>query len=177
MNTFFSSSVSGRYGGLVAMLAALLSLAACGGGGGGVQSPPAPPPPTNNAPSRIAISDVSLNNGGDPTLAHVFAGTNGTVQPASVSSPIGRIRFSFDVEVPAQSRAILMHFASQNANRTVAQTSADDLFNLRGEALRGMTVEEFQDVVNFDLTAATPLAVQKTRYVDCMAAPSGGDGC
>jgi len=123
---------------------------------------------------RFIVSDDASNGGGDPTLAHVFAGPNGTVSPASVTAPIGRINFSFDVEVPAQGRAILMHFASQNADRTVAQTSADDLFNLRGEALRGMTVEEFQDVVNFDLTAATPLAVQKTRYTDCMHWPSDG---
>jgi len=123
---------------------------------------------------RFIVSDDASNGGGDPTLAHVFAGPNGTVSPASVTAPIGRINFSFDVEVPAQGRAILMHFASQNASRTAAQASADDLFNLRGEALRGMTVEEFQDVVNFDLTSATPPAVQKTRYTDCMAAPSGG---
>ena len=123
---------------------------------------------------RSIVSDDASNGGGDPTLAHVFAGPNGNVSPASVTAPLGRINFSFDVEVPAQGRAILMHFSSQNADRTVAQTSADDLFNLRGEALRGMTVEEFQDVVNFDLTAATPLTVQKTRYTDCMANPSGG---
>ncbi|MEO1246537.1 MAG: hypothetical protein AAFX56_12725 [Pseudomonadota bacterium] len=127
---------------------------------------------TVDSGDRFIVSDDASNGAGDPTLAHVFAGSNGTVLPVSVTAPLGRIDFSFDIEVPAQGRAILMHFASQNADRTVAQTSADDLFNLRGEALRGMTVEEFQDVVNFDLTAATPLAVQKSRFVDCLATRS-----
>ena len=118
---------------------------------------------------RFIVSDDASNGGGDPTLAHVFTGPNGTVQPASVTAPLGRINYSFSVEVPAQGRAILMHFASQNANRTIAIARAVSLANLAGEALRGMTVEEFQDVVNFDLTAATPLAIQRSRFADCMA--------
>ena len=123
---------------------------------------------------RFIVSDDAFDGDRDPSLAHVFAGVNGGVQPAEVTSPLGLINFSFTVEVPAQGRAILMHFASQNANRAAALSSADDLFNLRGEALRGMTVEEFQDVVNFDLTMTTPLSVQMSRFTDCMASASTG---
>jgi hypothetical protein len=107
------------------------------------------------------VSDDASNGGGDPTLAHVFGDPNGSVAPLSVNAPLGNIDYTFRIDVPANGRVILMHFASQNANRAIATTSADDLMNLRGEALRGLTVEEFQDIVNFDLTQAAPLAITR----------------
>ena len=107
------------------------------------------------------VSDDASNGAGDPTLAHVYGDPNGSVAPLSVNAPVGNIDYTFRIDVPANDRVILMHFASQNANRAVAMTSADDLINLRGEALRGLTVEEFQDIINFDLTQATPLALDR----------------
>lgn len=112
------------------------------------------------------VSDDASNGAGDPTLAHVFGDPNGSVAPLSVNAPLGLIDYTFRIEVPANDRVILMHFASQNANRTVAMTSAEDLINLRGEALRGLTIEEFQDIINFDLTQATPLAINRGLNVN-----------
>src|SRR5439155_801377 len=59
------------------------------------------------------------------------------------------VEFSFNVTVPAGSRVILMHFASQNVDPTVAAASADHLVRLAGSTLAGVSAAEQQAVLNF----------------------------
>lgn len=112
------------------------------------------------------VTDDTSNGGGDPSLAHVYAGPNASVTPV-VTAPLGSIIYTYDVTVPANSRVILLHFDSQNANRTVAIASADYLLGLGDGTLDGMSVEDLQDVVNFDLSGvtATSSTAQTFRYV------------
>jgi len=96
------------------------------------------------------VTDDASNGGGDPSLAHVVAGPSGLTQPV-VTAPLGRIMYTYDVTVPAGGRAIVMHFDSQNANRTAAIASASALVTGSGRALDGMSAELRADVVNFGL--------------------------
>ncbi len=96
------------------------------------------------------VTDDTGNGSGDPSLAHVVAGPSGVTQPV-VTAPLGRINYTYDVTVPAGGRAIVMHFDSQNANRTVAIASANALVTLSGRALDGIPAELRADVVNFGL--------------------------
>ena len=57
--------------------------------------------------------------------------------------------YNFVVNVPAGKRRIVMHFASQNSSRLQAQASADYLHCLQGNALKGLSSAEKDDIVNF----------------------------
>jgi hypothetical protein len=95
------------------------------------------------------VTDDASDGGSDPSLAHVIAGPGALIAPSAVSTPTGTLEYSYDVTVPANGRAIVMHFASQNANRATAITSAGNLVGLGNSTLDGMTPEEIADVVNF----------------------------
>ena len=97
------------------------------------------------------ITDDSSNGGGDPSMTHVFSGPGAVLEPSSVTAsvPGDNITYTFNVLVPAGERVILMHFASQNSNRSVAQASADALLALQGSALNGLDAAEQADIVNF----------------------------
>ena len=105
---------------------------------------------TLDASDTWVVSDDTSNGGGDPSLAHVAAGTGASVLPA-ITAPLGSMIYTYDLTVPANGRAILMHFASQNANRTAAIASAGFLAGLGNGALQGLSTEDMQDIVNFDL--------------------------
>jgi hypothetical protein len=100
------------------------------------------------ASDRWVVTDDTVDGGGDPSLAHVFAGPGGGVQPV-VTTPLGSILYTYDVTVPATGRAIVMHFDSQNANRAAAISSAGTLVTLGGRTLDGIATEELTDIVNF----------------------------
>ena len=90
---------------------------------------------------------------GTPTMVHVFSGSDSEVEPSEIetyrSSYYFRMGYYFDVTIPAGERRIVMHFASQNSNRTDAHASATALHCLQGRALAGLTPEEQADIVNF----------------------------
>lgn len=97
------------------------------------------------------ITDDSTSEGvGDPAMVHVFSGPGASLEPSLVTLLSDRIVYEYAVTVPAGGRAIVMHFASQNSNTTVAQTSADALRTLQGAALDGLSAAERQAVVNFN---------------------------
>ena len=114
------------------------------------------------------VTDDTSNGGGDPSLAHVYAGPGAAVTPV-VTAPLGRIIYTYSVTVPANSRATIMHFDSQNANRTIAIASADALLGLGAATLDGMSEADLQDVVNFDLTGVTATGTARKITVDTQA--------
>lgn len=95
------------------------------------------------------ITDDGSDGGGDPMLVHVFSGPGAAVGPSAVSLSFDDLQYTFQVMVPSGERRIIMHFASQHANRFIAALSAGNLRNLRGRALDGLTPEEQNDIVNF----------------------------
>ena len=89
----------------------------------------------------IPLTD-DADGSGDPTVVHAFSGPEAARQPdsASTTAPGGdSVSFGFEVTVPARGRAIVMHFASQNADRAAAAASAERLRRLAGSALEGLS--------------------------------------
>jgi hypothetical protein len=73
---------------------------------------------------------VTADNGFDPALAHVFAGSGAPVSAtAQFVAPSDQVRYSWNVTVPAGGRVSLLHFAVQRAtgNTTAAQAQAEAL--------------------------------------------------
>ena len=99
------------------------------------------------------ITDDASNGGGDPTMVHAFSCPGATLEPSILftSAPGDDvIQYTFNVNVPANGRVIIMHFASQNQDQTVAAASALHLANLQGSTLSGLSSDEKADVVNYD---------------------------
>ena len=103
---------------------------------------------------RYIISD-DADGTGIPAVVHVFGG-DGAQENISEASyqdygyyNYDELSYTFDLTVPAGGRKIIMHFASQNATRADAQSSAQHLSCLQGSALNGLTDDEKADIVNF----------------------------
>lgn len=94
------------------------------------------------------VTDDAGDGSGDPSLAHVVGGPNGALLP-TITAPLGSILYTYDVTIPANDRLIVMHFDSQNANRSSAISSAQSLVVLSAGTLDGVTAEELADIVNF----------------------------
>jgi hypothetical protein len=89
---------------------------------------------------------------GDPSLTHVFAHEDADVAVSAVSAPTGLLNYEWDLTVSAGERVILLHFASQNPNRSVASFKAGALYALSLGALDGLTDAELESIVNFDVS-------------------------
>ena len=102
-------------------------------------------------------SDDGSDGGEDPSLAHVFSCDGASVEPTNIeqnfqnqATELDQIRYTFNVNVPANGRVIIMHFSSQNEDRVTAAASAQSLLSLQGSALSGLSSDEMSDIVNFD---------------------------
>lgn len=109
-----------------------------------------PPSLTSN---RFAVTDQS-GFCCDPALAHVFAGPDGTIGVSATHFFAGEddAFYNYQVTIPANSAITLMHFAvqRQTSDTAGAEAQATALVNLTdGKALRGMTDQDKQRVVNF----------------------------
>lgn len=104
-----------------------------------------------NAADDYIVTDDNSDGTGTPTMVHVFSGAYAEVEP-SVAELYGtsQIRLTFEVTIPAGERRIIMHFASQNSNQTIAAAGADALHYLQGSALAGLSPDEQADIVNFN---------------------------
>ncbi len=100
----------------------------------------------------IITDDYTSDGWYEPALVHVFSGAHASEEPSAVytDAPNGYyIWYEFEVTVGPGERKILMHFASQNADRTAAAASAQTLHCLQGHALDGLALDEQADIVNF----------------------------
>ena len=76
------------------------------------------------------------------TVAWVIQGPGGETHPSSVGTTIpwdDDLSLNFSVTVPPRGRVVLMHLASQRANRAAALQSAEALTRLQGSALTDLT--------------------------------------
>jgi hypothetical protein len=121
------------------------------------------------------VTDDATDGGGDPSLAHVYAGQGASVAP-TVTVPTGRIVYAYEVTVPAGGRVALMHFDSQNANRSAAIAGAGFLGGLGNGTLEGIEQDVLAEIVNFDLAepAATSRPMFKAVAPACEAAGDCG---
>jgi len=102
-------------------------------------------------------ADPFLNNN-LPSVAQVFDGDGGTLAAndpgfeLGVGDNFGRLRTSWDnITVAAGQTVILMHFTAQQTGRLSAQASAQRLSSLPPEALVGLSQNEIDNIVNFNL--------------------------
>ena len=90
------------------------------------------------------------DQGGDPTMAHVFANED-ALHPFSVDAPTGSLFYDFRLELAPGETQIVMHFAAQNSTREEALAKAQQLEFLELGALNGLSEDEKSQVVNFNL--------------------------
>ncbi|QLA20092.1 beta strand repeat-containing protein [Desulfolutivibrio sulfoxidireducens] len=102
---------------------------------------------TLNTADRYLITD-DTDGSSDPTVAHVFYGAGGTA-PSSLSISGDTVSFGYNLSLAAGETKIVMHLASQNANRATAQTTAQWLDSNPSAIYAGMSATERSQVVNF----------------------------
>ncbi len=102
-------------------------------------------------------TDDALDGGGAPAIAHVVRGsggrvTVGAVQVGAFDGGPGSIYWEYqNVTIPARSTVILLHFEVQASTRAEAEEMARALHDGPVDMLEGMTSEEVDAVVNWDL--------------------------
>ncbi len=87
-----------------------------------------------------------------PAFVDVFVGAGGILQPNYIygGPPNSNyITYRWYVNIPAGETFIIMHFGAQRWSQQEGIAVAEELMNLEGEALRGMSVEEMSLVKNF----------------------------
>ena len=107
---------------------------------------------TSDADQWIVSDDSSDGTFGDPAVAYVWSGPNAPVKARSVRGPDTSnlfVDYTYDLTVPAGGRAIVMHFASQGRPRASSVFKAEELRQLKGSALAGLTPEDQAEIVNF----------------------------
>ncbi len=91
----------------------------------------------------------------DPQLlVHAFSGPGAAQEPASASFTFGyygdsQLLFTFAIEIPPRSRAIVMHFGAQSSSEAEAAERGEELRALGGDALSGLSSAERLAIVNF----------------------------
>jgi hypothetical protein len=99
----------------------------------------------------VIADDIA--DAGDPAVVEVFSDDAYHPRPSQVSASVGvgNVSFAYRLVLPAQSRAIVMHFGAQRRNLGEAAVIASSLSALKGGALEGMSPEERSLVVNFGI--------------------------
>ena len=91
-----------------------------------------------------------VNNGGDPSLAHISWGAGG-LAPAAASLSGDNLNRSWTLTVLPGKTVGLLHFAVQAGNEATVQATAQRLVALPAGALTGLSVNAQSSVVNFAL--------------------------
>ena len=97
------------------------------------------------------VTDDSSDGAGDPSLLHLWANSSSSLQPQQLSLTNDDLVFEYSLTVPANSTMAIMHLASQNSNRTLAIEKAAELAPIPDSVLAGMSLDEIEAVVNFEL--------------------------
>jgi spore coat protein CotH len=105
----------------------------------------------NTADDWILTDDGDGSN--DPTMLHIVANEGG-LRPVTAAHNPGEVRYNYSVPVRPGETKIVMHFAAQSANRAAARTKAADLVELKRGALDGLSDEEREQIVNFNIADA-----------------------
>ena len=105
------------------------------------------------------VTDDSNDGGRDPSMLHVVAGPGGQ-RPSSASQSSDSIRLAYDLTLAPGETKVVMHFASQNANRAAALAKAPTLASLGIDALAGMSATEIGQVVNFSSSGFNYFSVE-----------------
>ncbi|MFN3200918.1 MAG: lectin-like protein [Bradymonadia bacterium] len=97
------------------------------------------------------ITDDGQDGEGEPSMLHYVWGADAAVQPSVLTQNEDDLDWTYTVLVPANSRVVLMHFASQNANNADAQAQIAMLEELSSDyALVALSDDIRADIVNFN---------------------------
>ena len=89
---------------------------------------------------------------GSPAVTHLFGGPTGLLRLAQATTTApgnDDIDWSFDVNVPAGERVIVMHFLVQSTDRATAIVRGDELRVLPANALADLLPNEQAEIANF----------------------------
>ncbi|MCC5619713.1 hypothetical protein LC605_32760 [Nostoc sp. CHAB 5836] len=110
----------------------------------------------------------------DPTLVQVIAGEDGSLRPdaALFFSPFSNnVNFAYNLTLAPGETQIVMHFAAQNSDQATALAKAADLESLGLNALAGLSSEELNQIVNFDVPLS--LSLTGSENDDVLTASNG----
>lgn len=116
-------------------------------------------------------TDDGIDAGGDPSLAHVFAGGSPAIEPSAVSLSTDNLSYSWSVTVPPGSRVVILHFAVQTRDRAASLAEARRLAEVPDDALMGID-DYVDDVANFGI--AVPGA-PRVRFTSDFEADEGDE--
>lgn len=115
------------------------------------------------------------SGGGDPVVTHVVAGDGGRIRPATFVKSSGAVNYSYNLTLAPGETQIVMHFASQAINQTIALDRAGRLADLELGALDGISGAELAAVMNF--RAAPEFTIQVTQGDELViSTQTPGDG-
>ncbi|MFN3197371.1 MAG: hypothetical protein ACE366_02965 [Bradymonadia bacterium] len=129
---------------------------------------------------RWLLTDDADPTGSDPTLLHLGWGEGGVAGQWALDGDDIEVRY--EVEVPAESRVIVLHFARQGQSRALEGRWVDEIPSLEGpRGLRSLTPEDQRQVVNFALQIDSDLDgladdVERMLGTDPEDGDSDGDG-
>jgi hypothetical protein len=98
----------------------------------------------------LIISD--LNNISQPVVSHLFAGPNaetGILNSSSAADANQSWSIGQQIDIPAGETRYILHYAGQYINAVTAEAGIQDLRKLGGNALKGLTEDIRNRVVNF----------------------------
>ena len=109
---------------------------------------------TSSGDSLVGVEDRwiitdDVDGSGFATAGHVLAGSTADVAPVEASLVGQNLSWSYDLEIPAGSEVILMHFGIQAPDQASAIGLAETLEAVQGTSLSAMTSFEQEAVVNF----------------------------
>ncbi len=84
-----------------------------------------------------------------PPVALALAGPAARLRPDEASQSPALSTFAYEVRIPPHSRAIVMHFLTQQGSREEAAAKGADLEHLRGSARAGLEPDEPAEIENF----------------------------
>ncbi|MCA9610901.1 MAG: hypothetical protein KC619_35145, partial [Myxococcales bacterium] len=116
-------------------------------------------------------TDDGIDAGGDPSLAHVFAGSSPPLSPIAVSLSSDNLSYSWSVTVPPGGRVVVMHFAVQARDRATSLAEARRLAEVPDDTLMGID-DYLDDVVSFGI--AVPGA-PRPRFTSDFEADEGDE--
>jgi Ca2+-binding RTX toxin-like protein len=94
------------------------------------------------------ITDDGTNGGGDPAVAHVFAGTGG-IAPTSVTQNDDIITYNFSLSLAPGETKIIAHFGVQAANQSDVALAVNYIQSQPSAIFAGMSSQELAQVVNY----------------------------
>lgn len=98
--------------------------------------------------SDLWFATDDVDDGADPSLAHVLQGSGAAITPTTVSLSVDSLVYEWTVTIPAGGRVAFLTFAVQDQNQALVQAEASRLAELPDDAMVGLDAY-LLDIVNW----------------------------